>query len=50
MAPGTRASEILQLLRFSDPEEKVDEGKVLQLDPSEVIKSPEKVFDKLESL
>lgn len=31
-------------------EEKADEGKVLQLDPSEVIKSPEKVFDKLESL
>lgn len=26
MAPGTCASEILQLLRFSDPEENVDEG------------------------
>lgn len=26
MAPGTCASEILQLLRYSDPEEKVDEG------------------------
>lgn len=26
MAPGTCASEILQLLHFSDPEGKVDEG------------------------
>lgn len=26
MAPGTCASEILQLLHYSDPEEKVDEG------------------------